>query len=135
MGKNTTEIKATVMSQTAESLAQLCANTGLSTGEVIDRLTMNMRPKEKELAVTMAFQEIIMILSALPEEENNAAFLDLITTLMVMVPGEFEDSLIKEAEEKRENLQKNLGSLSPEELERLGERLIGDIEDLLDPQE
>lgn len=135
MGKNTTEIKATVMNQTVESLTQLCQNTGLSIGEVIDRLTMNMRPKEKDLAVSMAFQEIIMILSALPEEDNNAAFLDLITTLIAMVPGEFEDGLIKEAGEKRENLQKNLSSLSPEELEHFGERLIDDIEDLLDPQE
>ena len=75
MGKNTTRIEATVMKMTAEGLEKLSNETGLSIGEVIDRLTMNMRADNKDLAVSIAYQEVIMLLSRLPQEENSAAFI------------------------------------------------------------
>ena len=40
------EIKATVMPQTAEGLQMLMEETGLTIGEVIDRLTLQMCPDD-----------------------------------------------------------------------------------------
>lgn len=40
------EIKATVMPQTAEGLQMLMEETGLTVGEVIDRLTLQMCPDD-----------------------------------------------------------------------------------------
>ena len=45
------EIKATVMPQTAEGLQMLMEETGLTIGEVIDRLTLQMRPDDLGFAV------------------------------------------------------------------------------------
>ena len=43
------EIKATVMPQTAEGLQMLMEETGLTVGEVIDRLTLQMCPDDLSL--------------------------------------------------------------------------------------
>ena len=52
------EIKATVMPQTAEGLQTLMEETGLTIGEVIDRLTLQMCPDDLGFAVCFAQDQV-----------------------------------------------------------------------------
>ena len=67
------EIKATVMPQTAEGLQMLMEETGLTIGEVIDRLTLQMRPDDLGFAVCFAQDQVFFSISNLPEEEQEEA--------------------------------------------------------------
>ena len=64
------EIKATVMPQTAEGLQMLMEETGLTVGEVIDRLTLQMCPDDLGFAVCFAQDQVFFSISSLPEEEQ-----------------------------------------------------------------
>lgn len=55
------EIKATVMPQTAEGLQMLMEETGLTIGEVIDRLTLQMRPDDLGFAVCFAQDQVFSV--------------------------------------------------------------------------
>lgn len=66
------EIKATVMPQTAEGLQMLMEETGLTVGEVIDRLTLQMCPDDLGFAVCFAQDQIFFSISIIP---SNCAFL------------------------------------------------------------
>ena len=134
MGKNTTRIEATVMKMTAEGLEKLSNETGLSIGEVIDRLTMNMRADNKDLAVSIAYQEVIMLLSRLPQEENSAAFIELVTVLLAMVPEEYVEDIYKKAALGRENANRCFEQLSPEQRAWFAGHLLDDIDNMLHPE-
>ena len=67
------EIKATVMPQTAEGLQMLMEETGLTVGEVIDRLTLQMCPDDLGFAVCFAQDQVFFSISNLPEEEQEKA--------------------------------------------------------------
>ena len=64
------EIKATVMPQTAEGLQMPMEETGLTIGEVIDRLTLQMCPDDLGFAVCFAQEQVFFTISNLPEEEQ-----------------------------------------------------------------
>ena len=53
------KIKATVMPQTAEGLQMLMEETGLTIGEVIDRLTLQMCPDDLGLVVSRFFRTLV----------------------------------------------------------------------------
>ena len=61
------EIKATVMPQTAEGLQMLMEETGLTIGEVIDRLTLQMCPDDLGVADCFAQDQVFFSISNLPE--------------------------------------------------------------------
>ena len=72
------EIKATVMPQTAEGLQMLMEETGLTIGEVIDRLTLQMCPDDLGFAVCFAQDQVFFSISSLPEEEQEEALTKII---------------------------------------------------------
>ena len=72
------EIKATVMPQTAEGLQMLMEETGLTIGEVIDRLTLQMCPDDLGFAVCFAQEQVFFTISNLPEEEQEEALTKII---------------------------------------------------------
>jgi len=55
------KIKATVMPQTAEGLQMLMEETGLTIGEVIDRLTLQMCPDDLGFAVCFAQDQVFKL--------------------------------------------------------------------------
>lgn len=75
------EIKATVMPQTAEGLQMLMEETGLTVGEVIDRLTLQMCPDDLGFAVCFAQDQVFFSISNLPEEEQEEALTKIIIFL------------------------------------------------------
>ena len=72
------KIKATVMPQTAEGLQMLMEETGLTIGEVIDRLTLQMCPDDLGFAVCFAQDQVFFSISNLPEEEQEEALTKII---------------------------------------------------------
>jgi len=134
MGKNTTQIEATVMKMTAEGLEKLSNETGLSVGEVIDRLTMQMKAKDKDLAVSIAYQEVIMQLSNLPQEETNSAFLELVTVLLAMVPEEYVEDVYERAALGRENANRCFERLTPDQRAWFASHLLDDIDNMMHPE-
>lgn len=80
------EIKATVMPQTAEGLQMLMEETGLTIGEVIDRLTLQMCPDDLGFAVCFAQDQVFFSISSLPEEEQEEALTKIIIFLAGLVP-------------------------------------------------
>lgn len=81
-------IEATVMKQTFEVLEQMMQETGLSIGEVIDRLALTLRPRDQELAVWMAIEEIALIISNLSQEEKAGAIVGILMKLASLLSVE-----------------------------------------------
>ena len=95
------EIKATVMPQTAEGLQMLMEETGLTIGEVIDRLTLQMRPDDLGFAVCFAQDQVFFSISNLPEEEQEEALTKIIIFLAGLVPVDHLKGLEQAAISKR----------------------------------
>ena len=92
------EIKATVMPQTAEGLQMLMEETGLTIGEVIDRLTLQMCPDDLGFAVCFAQDQVFFSISSLPEEEH---LTKIIIFLAGLVPVDHLKGLEQAAISKR----------------------------------
>lgn len=95
------EIKATVMPQTAEGLQMLMEETGLTIGEVIDRLTLQMCPDDLGFAVCFAQDQVFFSISSLPEEEQEEALTKIIIFLAGLVPVDHLKGLEQAAISKR----------------------------------
>ena len=95
------EIKATVMPQTAEGLQMLMEETGLTVGEVIDRLTLQMCPDDLGFAVCFAQDQVFFSISNLPEEEQEEALTKIIIFLAGLVPVDHLKGLEQAAISKR----------------------------------
>ena len=78
---NVTEITATVMVQTEAALKRMMESTQLTIGEVIDRLALQMTPRDKETAAVLASERVAMCFSQLPKAQSMAAYLEFLTCL------------------------------------------------------
>ena len=89
--KNTklVHIEATVMPQTYNSLLHNQRDTGLSIGEVIDRLAVQIHAKDADMAAQIILEEMQIILRDLPVDQKAAAMWDVITTVSVLMPEEY----------------------------------------------
>ena len=86
------EIKATVMPQTAEGLQMLMEETGLTIGEVIDRLTLQMCPDDLGFAVCFAQEQVFFTISNLPEEEQEEVDESMVMEHISMVYSCYEEA-------------------------------------------
>ena len=118
------KIKATVMPQTTEALQILMERTGLTIGEVIDRLTLHIRSCELQDAVWLAREQVIFSVSALPEDQVEEALREVIVFFAGYVPTDQLKDLEKQAIESRaEKLE--------EVKKRIEERPAKDKEELM----
>lgn len=117
------EIKATVMPQTAEALEILMRETELTIGEVIDRLTLQIRPDNLEFAVCFAQDEVFFSISNLAEGEKEKALTDIITFLASFVPVDhlkgLEREVISSRAERLKEYKEYIESLPPKEAKSL----------------
>ena len=101
------EITATVMPQTEEGLQTLMAQTGLTIGEVIDRLTLQIYPERQEQAILLAEEQVIFSLTKLTEKQTEKALTEIIIFLAGYVPAEHLVELQKKVAASREkNLER-----------------------------
>ena len=117
------EIKATVMPQTAEGLQMLMEETGLTVGEVIDRLTLQMCPDDLGFAVCFAQDQVFFSISNLPEEEQEEALTKIIIFLAGYVPVkhliELQQKAVAKREENLRRLKQEIEQLPPRDAKKL----------------
>ncbi len=121
------DIQATVMRQTAEALDELTAQCSLSVGEVIDRLVLQMRPENPDVALEVAESEIFILISNLSREDAEKVIWDLATELSALVVKDKSDGekflqAAMEARKKSIEAAKMLSAEEKEELKKLMEK-------------
>lgn len=90
-----TEINATVMVQTEATLKSMMESTQLTIGEVIDRLALQMTPRDKAAAAVLAGERVAMCFSQLPKAQFRAAYLEFLTMLASILSPEELDELCR----------------------------------------
>lgn len=70
---NLTQITATVLPQTKESIEGICDTSGLSVGEIIDRMALKMHAKDAEHAAQLILDSMITYTRNLSSDEFNKA--------------------------------------------------------------
>lgn len=117
------EITATVMPQTEEGLQTLMAQTGLTIGEVIDRLTLQIYPEKPEQAILLAEEQVIFSLTKLTEKQTEKALTEIIIFLAGYVPVKYLIELQQKAVAKREEnlrrLKQEIEQLPPRDAKKL----------------
>ena len=106
--RNVTEITATVMGQTETALKRMMESTQLTSGEVIDRLALQMIPRDKEAAAVLAGERVAMCFSQLPKAESKGAYIEFLTMLASILSPKELDELCSGAEQRRIELMQEL---------------------------
>lgn len=86
----TRDIHATVMKQTCEYLENHSKGLGLSMGEVIDRLVVNIKAPSPDIATTWVCEQFVLTTSALDQDDTREA---LYATLALFVLPLFQDGI------------------------------------------
>lgn len=112
-----TTIPVTILRHTEAGLQKLSHDSGLTVGEVIDRLTLKISPENREIAVQLAAEQIMIAFSGLPGSEYKNAFCDLIVYLIsVLHPNEeLIQKLLDLADAEREKAAVKMKNLTEEE--------------------
>lgn len=105
-----TEINATVMVQTEAALKSMMESTQLTIGEVIDRLALQMTPRDKDTAVVLAGERVAMCFSQLPKAQFRAAYLEFLTMLASILSPEELDELCQGADQRHIELMREIES-------------------------
>lgn len=98
------QIEATVMRQTLGSLLRSVEETGLSIGEVIDRLALHMKPTRPELALLLILEEIRTILLNLPGEQKDAMLCEVLIFLAALLSTDAIERIQDAAKKKKKQL-------------------------------
>ena len=106
---NLVQIEATVMRQTLGSLLRSVEETGLSIGEVIDRLALHMKPTRPEFALQLILEEIRIILSDLPGEQKDATLCEVLIFLAALLPTDAIERIQDAAKEKKKQMFGDVG--------------------------
>lgn len=106
--RNVKEITATVMVQTETALKRMMESTQLTIGEVIDRLALQMIPRDKEAAAVLAGERVAMCFSQLPKAESKGAYIEFLTMLASILSPKELDELCSGAEQRRIELMQEL---------------------------
>ena len=86
----TKEIQATVLNQTCEYLETHSKGLGLSIGEVIDRLVVNIKAPSPDIATTWVCEQFVLTTSALDQDNTRKA---LYATLALFVLSLFQEGI------------------------------------------
>lgn len=122
-----TKMTVAVMNETAKGIRTLAKESRLSEGEVIDRLVIKISPEEKEVAVELALEELVITFAQLSEKDRINALTDLIAALISAFPPDAWDILLERAQQFRSEAIRKFKDVPPEELEstkELAEELL-----------
>lgn len=121
------EITATVMPQTEEGLQTLMEQTGLTIGEVIDRLTLQIYPEKPEQAILLAEEQVIFSLTKLTEKQTERALTEIIIFLAGYVPAgrlmELQKKVAASREKNLERFKQEVEQLPPRDAKKLMKEL------------
>lgn len=97
------EITVKVLSETEASLLESSELTGMSAGQLIDRMTLNWEADNPEVAAILILQDMITHIQKLDQEQINQAFM--------IVLGVIKESLAKDEPEIIKKLVAQIESL------------------------
>lgn len=106
------DVQATVMKETLDGINSICETSGLTIGEVIDRLTLKMVPYEADFAIQLAQEQMVICLSGLDEEEYTKAFIEILVVLLAALPTEELGTLGARAIEKRHEIIQQIADMT-----------------------
>ena len=81
--KWTHDLNATVMVQTMEYLQEHSKNLGLSIGEVIDRLVVNIQAPSSEIAAAWVCEQFTLSTSKLNEDDLKDTIYDVVSMMVL----------------------------------------------------
>ena len=90
------ELNTTVLPQTMTALGELKEATGLSEGEIIDRVLVRWQAKDPQTAAQLILDAIMIHTYLLTPEELSQSIVEVVTVLKNSLQGiEMDDELIK----------------------------------------
>ncbi len=99
MSDVTTTLAATILCKTDESLKQLCEVSGLSVGEVIDRLIINWEAHDAIFASQLILEDMLMHTRLLDREQLSLTFTIILSVIKKSMNEDDPDSLKRVVEE------------------------------------
>ncbi len=81
MDKRTQDITVTVLNETVTSIMQNCQYTGLTPGELIDRVMLKFSPHEPNIAAQLILESISISIRELEEDDVNIALRTVLAVL------------------------------------------------------
>lgn len=99
MSDVTTMLTATVLHKTDESLKQLCEVSGLSVGEVIDRLIVNWEAHDAIFASQLILEDMLMHTRLLDREQLSLTFTIILSVIKRSMAEDEPESLKRVVEE------------------------------------
>ena len=113
------KIEATIMPQTAESIRRSQEETGLTVGELIDRMTLHIKPRDAKVAIQLILEDVAIIISDLTAEQTRETLSAVTSTLTALLPLDTMKLSFHDAIEKQQALLHGLMDMSEEDREEL----------------
>ena len=96
MSDSLCKLSANILPQTKKSLDELKEATGLSEGEIIDRVLVRWQAKDPQTAAQLILDAIMIHTYLLTPEELSQSIVEVVTVLKNSLQGiEMDDELIK----------------------------------------
>lgn len=96
MSDSLCKLSANILPQTKKSLDELKEATGLSEGEIIDRVLVRWQAKDPQTAAQLILDAIMIHTYLLTPEELSQSIIEVVTVLKNSIQGiEIDDELIK----------------------------------------
>lgn len=108
------KIEMTVMKDTANGLRKIAKDAGITIGEVVDRLVVQMTPTDPIVAETLLTQELMIIMSKLSQEDSQKVNANFAEAILLSCSPESLDELVAEVRRKKLNVLEQLMSLPDE---------------------
>lgn len=114
-------LEITVSETTAEELRNAAKETGMSIGQIVDELALEIAPNDPRTATILALRNACAILSYLDYEDYQKAYFDLTVAFMAYYPPKAFSELVAEAkiQHKRALTEKSIPALTEEEMQDL----------------
>lgn len=109
------EIEITVLDQTAEALRSLSEAAGAPTGEIVDRLMLQMAPKDPQAAFLLIMEQLMIGISNLSESDASKVLGELGGTLFYLIPPEELDAIVSKVKSEEYAKENGLRPLPAEE--------------------
>lgn len=94
MSDPTKKIELTVQTATVEDLEYIAQKSGLTPGEIVDRLVARASTDDPDIAERLAMDSLIVAVSKLSGEDLVMAIFDIATNLMLASPAKDIDTFV-----------------------------------------
>lgn len=107
-----TEITATVLQQTKDSIEGMCEASGLSIGEIIDRMALKWSAKDPEHAMQLILDDMVIHTRDLSPEDFNLTVAGILTVLKRSLAKDEPEAIRKVLEEIEQMVKDKLPDLN-----------------------